>query len=167
MVRQYEETRRSQLVLVQATERDHYESDDEFELGVSVLASIAVQVIRDATRVAVATEGLALRTATPTALLDDASRIEPVRRQFPTVRDFVRDATRRLPPPSVVFLVAGSRLPVADLRSIETLFGPDTATIAFRVELGAASRITRIAGTTVVTVGDLDELSRLVRRVRP
>ncbi len=75
---------------------------------------------------------------------------------FPTVRDFVREATKRLPPPSVVVAVAGSRLPVADLRSIETLFGPDTETIAFRVELGAASRITRIAGTTVVTVGDLD-----------
>ena len=167
MVRQYEETRRSQLILVQATEREHYASDDEFELGVSVLASIAVQVIRDATRVAVATEALALRTATPTALLDDTSRIEPVRRPFPTVRDFVREATKRLPPPSVVIAVAGSRLPVADLRSIETLFGPDTETIAFRVELGAASRITRIAGTTVVTVGDLGELSRLVRRVRP
>jgi uncharacterized protein (DUF58 family) len=167
MVRQYEETRRSQLILVQATEREHYGSDDEFELGVSVLASIAVQVIRDATRVAVVTDALALRTATPTALLDDTSRIEPVRRPFPTVRDFVREATKRLPPPSVVVVVAGSRLPVADLRSIETLFGPDTETIAFRVELGAASRITRIAGTTVVTVGDLDELSRLVRRVRP
>ena len=167
MVRQYEETRRSQLVLLQVTEREHYASDDEFELGVSVLASIGVQVIRDATRVAVATEGLALRTATPTALLDDTSRIEPVRRPFPTVRDFVREATKRLPPPSVVIAVAGSRLPVADLRSIETLFGPDTETVAFRVELGAASRITRIAGTTVVTVGDLDELSRLVRRVRP
>jgi len=167
MVRQYEETRRSQLILVQATEREHYASDDEFELGVSVLASIGVQVIRDATRVAVATEGLALRTATPTALLDDTSRIEPVRRPFPTVRDFVREATKRLPPPSVVIAVAGSRLPVAELRSIETLFGPDTETVALRVELGAASRITRIADTTVVTVGDLDELSRLVRRVRP
>jgi len=167
MVRQYEETRRSQLILVQSTEHEHYASDDEFELAVSVLASIGVQVIRDATRVAVATEALALRTATPTALLDDTARIEPVRRAFPTVRDFVREATKRLPPPSVVVAVAGSQLPVADLRPIESLFGPDTETIAFRAELGAVSRITRIAGTTVVTVGDLTELPRLVRRVRP
>jgi uncharacterized protein (DUF58 family) len=167
MVRQYEETRRSQLTLVQSTERDHYASDEEFELGVSVLASIGVQVIRDATRLAVVTESLALRTATPTALLDDTSRIEPVRGAFPSVRDFAREATKRLPPPSVVIVVSGSRLPVADVRSIETLFGADTQTIAFRVELGAPSRITRIAGTTVVTVGELAELPRLVRRVRP
>ena len=49
---------------------------------------------------------------------------------------------------------------IAELRSIETLFGPDTETVALRVELGAASRITRIADTTVVTVGDLDEAER-------
>jgi uncharacterized protein (DUF58 family) len=167
MVRQYEETRRSQLIIVQSAEREHYASDDEFELAVSALASIGVQVIRDATRLAVVTEGLSLRTATPTALLDDTSRIEPVRREFPTVRDFVRDATKRLPAPSVVIAVAGSLLPVADIRSIETLFGADTQTIAFRIELGAASRISRIAGTTVVTVGELSDLPRLVRRVRP
>ncbi len=167
MVRQYEETRRSQLILVQPTERDHYASDDEFELAVSVLASIGVQVIRDATRLAVVTEGLTLRTATPTTLLDDTSRIEPARRAYASVREFVRDATKRVPAPSVVIVVTGSRLPVADTRSIETLFGPDTQTIAFRVEPGAMSRITRIAGTTVVTVGELSELPRLVRRVRP
>ncbi|WP_448005055.1 DUF58 domain-containing protein [Agromyces bauzanensis] len=167
MVRQYEETRRSQLILVQPTESEHYASEEEFELAVSVLASIGVQVIRDATRLAVVTEGLRLRTATPTSFLDDSSRIEPVRGAFASLREFLREATKRLPPPSVVIAVAGSRLPVADLRTIEALFGPDTQTIAFRVELGATSRITRIGDTIVVTVGELSELPRLVRRVRP
>ena len=68
-------------------------------------------------------------------------------------------------PGGLVPTVALSAL--AELRSIETLFGADTETIAFRVELGATARITRIAGTTVVTLGDLTELPRLVRRVRP
>lgn len=167
MVRQYEESRRSQLILLQSTEREHYASDDEFELAVSVLASIGVQVIRDGTRLSVVTEGRALRTATPTALLDDTSRTEPARRAFPTVRAFVREATKRLPAPSVVITVAGSLLPIADVRSLETLFSADTQLLTFRVELGAPSRIQRIAATTVITVGDLAELPRLVRRVRP
>lgn len=167
MVRQYEETRRSQLTLVQTTERRHYASDEEFELGVSVLASIAVQVIRDGTRLAVVTEGLALRTATPTSLLDDSSRIESVSGAFPSAREFVREATKRLPPPSVVIAVAGSRMPVAEFRSIETLFSADTMMVALRVELGAPSRISRVAGAVVVTVGDLADLSRIMRRVRP
>lgn len=178
MVRQYEETRRSQLLLVQATRADHYASEAEFELAVSVLASLGVQVIRDATRLAVATDALTLTTATPTALLDDTSRIEPIGdlaagnastggAPAASVRDLVRDAARRIPPPSVVIVVAGSRTPVAEYRAVEPVFGSDTQVIAFRAETGAASRIARVGESTVVTVGALDELSRLVRRVRP
>ncbi|GAA1813979.1 DUF58 domain-containing protein [Agromyces neolithicus] len=167
MVRQYEETRRSQLVLLQSTERSHYASDDEFELGVSVLASLGVQVIRDGTRLDVVTEGRKLRTATPTALLDDTSRIEPVNGAFDSLREFVREGTKRLAVASVAIVVGGSAVPLADFRSVETVVGPDTQMLAFRVEVGAPSRIAGIAGTTVVTVGSLSDLQRLVRRVRP
>jgi hypothetical protein len=83
------------------------------------------------------------------------------------VRDFVRAGTKRLPPPSVVITVVGSTLPIAEVRSVETLFSADTQLIAFRVELGATARIQRIGETTVVTVGEISELPRLVRRVRP
>lgn len=167
MVRQYEETRRSQLLLVQATSAGHYASDEEFELAVSVLASIGLQVIRDATRLATVTDRLRLRTATPTSLLDDTSRIEPLATGAPSIRDLVREASKRIPTPSVVIVVGGSLAPLAEFRAVETVFGPDTRVIAFRAERGAASRIARVADSTVVTVGSLDELSRLVRRVRP
>ncbi len=167
MVRQYEETRRSQLLLVQATAAEHYASDEEFELAVSVLASIGLQVIRDATRLVTVTDRLRLRTATPTSLLDDTSRIEPLESGAASIRDLVREASKRIPTPSVVIVVGGSLAPLAEFRAVETVFGPDTQVIAFRAEPGAASRISRVADSTVVTVGSLDELSRLVRRVRP
>lgn len=167
MVRQYEETRRSQLLLVQATSAAHYASDDEFELAVSVLASLGVQVIRDATGLATATDRLRLNTATPTALLDDTSRIEPLEAVVAPVRDLVREAAKRAPAPSVVIVVGGSRAPLAEFRAVETVFGSDTQVLVFRAELGAASRITRVGESIVVTVGGVDELSRLVRRVRP
>ncbi|WP_234659257.1 DUF58 domain-containing protein [Agromyces marinus] len=167
MVRQYEETRRSQLLLVQATTAEHYASDDEFELAVSMLASLGVQVIRDATQLEAATDRLRLGTATPTALLDDTCRIAP-REQGPgRIRDVVREAARRAAAPSVVIVIGGSLAPLAEFRAVETVFGSDTQILAFRAELGAPSRITRVGESTVVTVGALDELSRLVRRVRP
>ena len=75
MVRQFEETRRSQLTIVHTTDRDAYASDDEFELAISITASIGVQVVRDGTRMSIVTERMPLKTATPTALLDDASRL--------------------------------------------------------------------------------------------
>ncbi|WP_430645483.1 DUF58 domain-containing protein [Agromyces sp. GXS1127] len=167
MVRQYEETRRSQLLLVQPTSAEHYASEEEFELAVSVLASLGVQVIRDATRLAVATDRLRLGTATPTALLDDTCRIEPLEQPAAPVRDLVREAGRRIPAPSVLIVVGGSRAPLAEFRAAETVFGSDTQVIVFRTEVGAASRIRRVGESTIVTVGSLDELSRLVRRVRP
>ncbi|GAA1950026.1 DUF58 domain-containing protein [Agromyces allii] len=167
MVRQYEETRRSQLALLQRTERSTYASDEEFELGVSVLASLGVQVIRDATRVDVLTEELSLRTATPTALLDDTSRVAAASGAFDSMRSFVRERTKRLSAPSVAIIVAGSEVPLSEFRSAETVFGADTQTLGFRVESGAASRIAKVAGTTVVTVGALSDLARLVGRVRP
>ncbi len=165
MVRQFEETRRSELVLVQSTDAAHYASDDEFELAVSVMASLAVQVLRDGTTMHVVTDELRLRTATPTALLDDASRIEPVSGVHASLRDLARAQTSRLAAPSVVLLVAGSQLPVAEFRSVQRLFGADTTVLAFRAEHGAPSGI-RSVGLPVATVGRLDELAAIVRSVR-
>lgn len=165
MVRQFEETRRSQLTIVHSLERARYASDDEFELGVSVMASLALQAIRDGTRVNIVTEDRQLVAGTPVALLDDSCRIEPVTGRYATLRDFARDATRRLPPPSVVMIVAGSLLDPAEFRSVETLFGQDAKTLALRVDLGAPSRLAPISGLTVATVGRLSDLPRLLRRV--
>lgn len=166
MVRQFEETRRSQLTIVHNTDRRAYASDEEFELGVSIMASLAVQVLRDGTKLKVVSERGQLRTLTPTSLLDDSCRLELAASPFPTTREFVRQATLRLPPPSVAMVVTGSKLATTELRSVETLFGSDTQTIGFRAEIGGHSRVSRVSSLAVVTVAALDELARLVARVR-
>ncbi len=165
MVRQFEETRRSQLTIVHSAESAGYASDDEFELGVSVTASLALQVIRDGTRVSVVTEARMLKTATPVALLDDSCRIEPSTGTFPTLRDFARETTRRLPAPSVVMIIAGSEVDLAQFRSVQTLFGADVKTLAFRIVAGASPRLSTANGLTVITVGALTDLQSLLRRV--
>lgn len=166
MVRQYEETRRSQLILLQATAAEHYADEDEFELGVSVLASIGVQVIRDRTKMAVETESLRLRTSTPTSLLDDASRIDTVQERT-SLREFARDASRRTPAASVVVLVVGSGAALAEVRSVETVLPSDAQLLVFRAQRGGEAKIARIGGTPVATVGELGELPAVIRKVRP
>ncbi|WP_316315849.1 DUF58 domain-containing protein, partial [Clavibacter michiganensis] len=47
MVRQYEETRRSRMVIALAVGDDEYASDEEFELAVSAAASLGIRGIRD------------------------------------------------------------------------------------------------------------------------
>ncbi|WP_403023773.1 DUF58 domain-containing protein [Salinibacterium sp. GXW1014] len=167
MVRQFEETRRSQLTMIHATRRDLFASEEEFELAVSVTASIASQVIADGTQMNVVSESGVWRTQTVTSMLDASSRIEPVGDAFETMREFAREMTKRLPAPSVVMVIAGSRMTTADFRSIQSLFGSDTSQVAFRVEVGAEPKFAAVAGLTLITIGDLDDLPKIVRGMTP
>jgi uncharacterized protein (DUF58 family) len=164
MVRQFNETRRSQLVLLHYAEQRGYASEAEFELGVSVLASIAQQVLRDGTKVRIASGAGELRTATPITMLDDSSRIEQ-RSTSATLRDFARDATKRMPPPSVLLVVVGSATPIGDLRAASTLFGQDTRTIGLRMEAGSDARLGLVGGVTVATIGALPDLPKLMAKL--
>jgi uncharacterized protein (DUF58 family) len=163
MVRQFQETRRSQLTMIHSTMTALYASDEEFELAMSVTASIASQVIRDGTQMNVVSEAGVWKSHSVTALLDASCRIEPVGRLFDSVRAFARELTKRLPSPSVVMIIGGSRTTTAEFRSIETLFGKDTSIVAFRIEKGAPPKISSVSGLTMITVGELSDLSALVR----
>ena len=165
MVRQFEETRRSQLTIIHHTLSSLFASDDEFELAVSVTASIAAQVLRDGTQMNVVSERGVWRTPSVTSMLDHSCRIEPVGRLYENPRQFARERTKRLPAPSVVMIVAGSLMTTTELRSIETLFGQDTTVLAFRVILGAQPSVSTVAGLTIVTVGTLSDLGMLITRV--
>ena len=162
-VRQFQETRRSQLTMIHASRGELYASEAEFELAISVTTSIAAQVIADGTQMNVVSESGMWRTQTPTSMLDSSCRIEPVGRTFPTLRAFARERTRRLPAPSVVMIVGGSGMTVPDFRSIQSLFGQDTSQVGFHVVEGAEPKISVVAGLTMITVGDLSDLPALVR----
>lgn len=165
MVRQFEETRRSQLTIVMTTDSRYYADDeDEFELAVSLTASIATQVILDQVPISVVTDRLALRTHTVTSFLDDSCRLQLAEGTFETPRTFARETTKRLPAPSVVIIVAGSRLEAQEYRGIQRLFGPDVNVFGIRVERGARASIKDVAGMNVMTVGALGDLAKVMSR---
>ena len=166
MVRQFEETRRSQLTVMHHAERTAYASDEEFELAISITASIGAQVLRDGTKLAVVSDSVGLRTLALTPFLDDMCRIEPINSPYSTPRAFARESTMRLPAPSVAMFITGSRVPPMDIRAVESLFGKEVNTIAFRAEFGSPSKVGRVKGLTLVTVGSLSDLPKLLKRVR-
>src|SRR5690606_6013258 len=100
-------------------------------------------------------------------LLDDSCRLEFVSDRYRSPRDFARETTKRLPAPSVLMLVTGSRMGVADFRAVGSLFSEDTRRIVLRVEPGAAPRMYTVSEVTIVTVGALSDLPRLIRTVQP
>jgi hypothetical protein len=164
MVRQYQETRRSQLLLAFDAERAHFASDEEFELGVSVMTSIGCQVIREETEIRAVWQGGGMRVETPTALLDDSCRIQAVEGQQPSLREFLRQATLRLPTPSLAVTVVGSQVEAAELRAASMLWGLDTETIVVRVDEASEPRLTRLGRSMLITVSDLSELPGLLKR---
>jgi len=162
MVRQFQETRRSQIIVVVPSAARFYGDEQEFELAVSVGASIAAQVIRDGTQLDVVSERGAWRTRTVTSMLDSSCRLEfGETGGFSSLRELVRERTRRLPAPSVVVTVGGSAMSAGDIRTVQTVFGPDTSHIGVLVEAGAQPRLGRAGGTLVFTVGRLDDLPAL------
>ncbi|WP_348787452.1 DUF58 domain-containing protein [Leifsonia sp. NPDC080035] len=164
MVRQYQETRRSQLLLALDGDGSRFASEDEFELAVSVLASIGCHVIREETQVSALWQGGALRVGTPTALLDDSCRIQPVAPAQSGLRGFLRQATLRMAAPSLAITVVGSQVPAAELRAAAALWGTDTETITVRVDESAESRVTRLGRTLLITLARLEELPALLKR---
>jgi uncharacterized protein (DUF58 family) len=164
MVRQFEESRRSQLTIISSSDMRYFASEAELELAISVTASIGAQVIRDGTQISVVTEGRILKTHSVTSLLDDTCRIEAITDSTGTARDFAREATKRLPPPSVVVIIAGSRMDASDYRAIQRLFGGETNVLALRVEEGARARIQDVAGLAIITIGQLSDLPRVMAR---
>ncbi|ANF30416.1 hypothetical protein A0130_00810 [Leifsonia xyli] len=164
MVRQYQETRRSQLLLAFDAERSHFASDEEFELGVSVMTSIGCQVIREETEMDAVWQGGPMRVATPTALLDDSCRIQPVEGAHASIREFLRQATLRLAAPSLAVTVAGSQVDPAELRGAAALWGTDTETIVIRVDEAGEPRLARLGRSMLITVSTLPELPALLKR---
>lgn len=165
MVRQFEETRRSRLTVLLSSNSAYYESDDDYELAVSVAASVGVQVVRDGSSIDIVSEGMRVRTHTPQVLLDDFCRLEPLQRDE-DARTFAREATLRLGDPSVVVVVAGPGMQMRDFRSIRRLYSSDVNVIALRVVVDEKPRVQDIAGLRVFTVGSLRDLARIMEKAQ-
>lgn len=166
MVRQFQETRRSQANLLQTLETAAYASEDEFELGVEVLASLAQELIRSGVSVSAMTQSGRLPTRAVSSMLDGSSRLEPLATAAPALRDFVALSARRLPQASIVFLVCGSATTDAQLGQFQSVFSADVTLVVFRCAIGHPASRTRLRETVVCTVPELDDLPRLVRETR-
>lgn len=75
-----------------------------------------------------------------------------------------REVQHAEPNASLVSLVTGSRPTVPQLHQAGNTFDPDVRTLLVRVELGAELSVQTIGAVSVVTLGDLDDLPRGVRR---
>ncbi|MEV7694154.1 DUF58 domain-containing protein [Microbacterium sp. NPDC089189] len=176
MVRQYEETRRSRMVIVLACGADEYADDDEFELAVSAAASLGVRGIRDGRDVSIVVGGEVpefarkavrtsrdLTTITARTLLDDLSGLEKAERISP-LHDVASLAVESHRDVSIGFLVCGSTPTVRTLQHAALAFPSDVGVAALICDPTSEPGYRSIADAAFVTIGLLEDLRQILAR---
>ena len=175
MVRQFEETRRSHLVVALSIASIDFGSDAEFELAVSVTASLGARAIRDAREVSVVVSAVTpdfakravvslrpLSTLTPVRLLDDLAIVEhgPAALGILDVARLAGEGSRGV---SVAFLVVGSTVTPARLRTAAAGFPPAVEVVVLQCDPDHIPGRRRLGSFSVVTIGSLTDLRRAMR----
>jgi uncharacterized protein (DUF58 family) len=176
MVRQFEETRRSHIVIALSLARSDYANDDEFEMAVSVTGSLGVRAIRDARNISVVVsettpdfakrkvlEVRPLSTITRTRLLDDLALVQSAATAL-AINDVARVAAEQVAGVSVAFLVCGSSATPSDLRSASTKFPVGVEVVAIVCDPDSIPGLRRVSGLSVLTIGYLEDLQRSLAR---
>ena len=176
MVRQFEESRRSRLGIILDLDRSGYTDEDEFELGVSVAASLGLQGVRDGRDVLLATAApnsltardastsiRTLPTLTPGALLDGTSTIKHDLSAL-RIEQVVSLTTQSFSDLSIVFVVTGGLVPLPRVRRAAFGVPPGVAAVMVRVESGAEPKSQQVAGFSIMSIGVLGDLRNLVAR---
>lgn len=164
MVKQFEDTRRTQTAIALSTDPRDYASDDEFEMAVSVVASVGVQTIREERQLAVLAGPGMLRVETPPLLLDDCSGLA-LDSTGAGIALLGRRVVREAPEASVAVLVTGSVPTESEIRFGARHVPTGTRTVLVRCELGADVSVRSHGRLSLATLGTLDDLPRLLRRV--
>jgi len=159
MVRQFLDTRRSHIAVVVDVDPDSYAAADEFELAISAGASVAVRALGDEMDLTILCGEHAVVQPAPHTALDVFSRAELT----PLT---LHRATGRLntlaPDVSVVLFLTGPLAPFAELRRARSVLAPEVGTLAVRAEEGAAISLREVAGLSLVTIGRLGDLPRVL-----
>ncbi len=177
MVRQFEETRRSHLVVALSLATADYGSDDEFELAVSAAGSLGARAIRDARSVTVVASEFTpdyakrkvfavkgLTTITRARLLDDLALVEQAESAL-TIGDVARVTADQVHGVSVAFMICGSTVTPKELRAASTKFEAGVEVVAVVCDPEHIPGLRRVAGLSVLTIGYLEDLQKSLARV--
>lgn len=166
MVRQYEETRRSHFVIGLSRSGGDYDTEDDFELGISAAGSIGLRALRDSQRVDLRVQGRELPSGTGKQLLDSLSAIEHSKPREGGIAELAGVVAATMPLASVVVLVCGSRVRADDLRLACSRLPFGARVLAVVADTTAPTpSLRRIGEADVVTVGALEQIPLALQKV--
>ena len=161
MVRQFEETRRSSLLVLLSTRQDDYAGEEDFETAVSIACSLAMDAIQDGREVRFITQIGALPTSSALRMLDTSCLLSTGEDDV-SCDLLVRHACTAHPEASIVVLVTGQRVDRATLARARGFAHASMVTVTLRAGQQGLSR--HHAGTMPVV--DMDRLEQLPTALR-
>ncbi len=162
MIKGYTDTRRSHLGVLLDARAESYADEDTFETAVTAAASVAVRALRDEMDVSVVAGAHTVDRAGPARTLDGFARVEPVDTALPVL------AARLVgiaPGTSIAVVVTGVDTAVSEIQRAAGHLGPHVRVFVLRVAPGQRSTTSSFLGITVLTMGSIGDLPRLVRVV--
>jgi len=186
MVRQYEQTRRSRMLIVLDTRSSAYTDEVEFELAVSSAASLGVRALRDSrdvmfvvSRSSAATVPVSsgratpqnvetmsvLTSVSPARLLDEIAGLLLAPSSLP-LGGLTPLAATAATDVSVVFAVTGSVAGVSEIEQASLPFGAGVEVVALRCAVESAPRLRASGRLTLASIGRLDDLTKLLSKQR-
>lgn len=159
MVRQFVDTRRSRLALLLSTNPADYLDADEFELAVSMVASLGLRAVFDGQSVDLIAGGERAATPTGQAFMDRCSRVEfgdsvtPIGEIALVAREVAADA-------SIAVFASGSAAEPGELRLAADRFSRNVRAIGLRAALGGRARFTDAGAMTLIEAESLDSFAQ-------
>lgn len=158
LVRQYHDTRRNHATVVLDPAPDSYRSDDEYELGVSIAASLVMCAAREEYDVSLLSGAERVTSVPAGAVLDATCRVQREPAAEPLAGE-IRQAIILAPDTSLLFVVTGAAAPdLDDLAAALVMVPAETRCVVLRATPGAAPSMLRQHGYDVITVPSLAEL---------
>ncbi|MFC7405981.1 DUF58 domain-containing protein [Georgenia alba] len=163
MVRQFEETRRSHIVVGLSRNGSDYYDEDELEVAISAAGSLGLQALEEEKDLTVLTSHESLPALSRRQLLDGLTRLESGSGAVGVI-SMAHTIAREVERASLAILVCGSTVTPHDLRAAGAVLPVGVRALAVRVDGDAAAGVSTVGVVTVVTVARLEELARTLRK---
>lgn len=174
MVRQYDQTVRSEMMVVLDNNRDGYADEEEFEVAVSAAASLGIRGLLDGRHLAVVTgpqdersvgrsghETTVLAAKNRRLLLDELTTVKSVD-ESESLRTVTEHAAQKAEEVSIVVLICGSQLKLEDIQSAALRLPPEVGVMVVRCDVEGEPRLRIIGATTVISIAILEDLRHIL-----
>ena len=155
MIRQYEATRRTDTALTISVNPDDYMDAREFELAVSIHASIGVRCLQQHRPVSTQAGTEHARPRNTTEFLDGCSAIEPDPDDNPNL---AQETLVNAPDSTFYFFTVGRNKDIDSIKRMAPALPRSAACVVLQAATGQSRAIKRYPDFTLATVGDLNDL---------